>query len=179
MIRIWTDGSCISTNEKAGGWAYLISNKGKTIENYGGMLDTTNNKAELTAAIQALQAIKKPSNITMHCDSQYVIKGMTEWRFDWEKRKWRTMAGEKVKNQQLWQVLIKAASPHNIKWIWVKGHANDANNIRVDKLATKGRINAIKNKKDTYVEPVFEHELVAVIGRTTPGLQRAVQWHSI
>lgn len=107
-------------------------------ELFGGEPLTTNNRMELTAVIEALQALKRPSNIVLHTDSQYVQKGITEWISGWKARGWRTAAKEPVKNADLWRRLDEARRAHEIRWVWVKGHAGHDGNERADALANKG-----------------------------------------
>jgi ribonuclease HI len=111
---------------------------GKERELYGGEPATTNNRMELTAVIEALRALKRPSRVILHTDSQYVQKGITEWINGWKARGWRTAAKEPVKNADLWKELDEAVKAHRIDWIWVKGHAGHEGNERADALANKG-----------------------------------------
>jgi ribonuclease HI len=111
---------------------------GKERELYGGEPATTNNRMELTAVIEALRALKRPSRVILHTDSQYVQKGITEWINGWKARGWRTAAKEPVKNADLWKELDEAVQAHRIDWIWVKGHAGHEGNERADALANKG-----------------------------------------
>ena len=105
---------------------------------FGGEAATTNNRMELTAVIEALSALKRPSRVILHTDSQYVQKGITEWIQGWKARGWRTAAREPVKNQELWQALDQLASGHDVEWFWVKGHAGHPENERADALANRG-----------------------------------------
>jgi ribonuclease HI len=141
-IHIYTDGGC-SGNPGPGGWAYVIlrieAGKPELIEEKcGGSRDTTNNRMELSAALLALERALEldlgASRVTLHTDSQYVQKGMTEWLENWKRKNWRTSAKEPVKNQDLWQRLDVAASALPIQWKWVKGHAGDLYNERCDEL---------------------------------------------
>jgi ribonuclease HI len=111
---------------------------GKERELFGGESATTNNRMELTAVIEALGALKRPSRVILHTDSQYVQKGITEWINGWKARGWRTAAREPVKNADLWKKLDEAVKAHQIDWIWVKGHAGHVGNERADALANKG-----------------------------------------
>ena len=138
-VTIYTDGAC-KGNPGPGGWgALLISGKTKK-EIFGGELNTTNNRMELTAVIEGLLALKKPCKVTLYLDSEYVRKGITEWISGWKARGWRTAAKQPVKNVDLWQRLdaVVAGSGHAIRWHWVKGHAGDPGNERADGLANQG-----------------------------------------
>ncbi len=136
-IEIWTDGSC-SGNPGPGGWGALLVSGEHEKELFGGVENTTNNQMELTAAIEALNALKAPSKVTLHTDSTYVKDGLTKWIHGWKKNGWRTAAKKPVKNKELWQALDAACTRHDITWKWVKGHAGDAGNERADELANRG-----------------------------------------
>lgn len=133
-LHIYTDGAC-SGNPGPGGWAYLIKWNGQEKESSGGAKATTNNRMEMTAVIKALSSLKKPCSVTIHTDSQYVMKGFTEWLPGWVKKGWKNSQGKPVENQDLWHELQDAAKPHTLKWIWVRGHAGHSENERVDELA--------------------------------------------
>ena len=135
MITIYTDGAC-SGNPGVGGWGVVIidNNKNETFLN-GGDNDTTNNKMELTAAIQALKAIEKKSTITLITDSKYVKNGIQSWIQNWKKNGWKTAAKKPVKNKELWIELDELILRHNITWEWVKGHAGNTHNEKADYLA--------------------------------------------
>lgn len=105
---------------------------------WGGDSETTNNRMELTAAIEALNALRKPSQVTLHTDSKYVMDGIREWLPNWKRRGWKTAAKKPVKNQDLWQALDAATDRHEIKWIWVKGHDGNPGNEAADALANRG-----------------------------------------
>ena len=105
---------------------------------HGGESETTNNRMELTAAIEALNALRKPSQVTLHTDSKYVMDGIREWLPNWKQRNWKTAARKPVKNKDLWQALDAATMPHEIKWVWVKGHAGNPGNEAADELANRG-----------------------------------------
>ena len=105
---------------------------------HGGERDTTNNRMELTAAIQALNALKRPSQVVLHTDSKYVMHGITEWMANWKKRGWKTASKKPVKNQDLWVALDEAIQRHDIKWVWVKGHSGHDGNEEADALANRG-----------------------------------------
>jgi ribonuclease HI len=111
---------------------------GRVKELYGGEPNTTNNRMELTAVIRALEALKRPSRVRLHTDSQYVQKGISEWIHSWKRKGWRTADGKAVKNVDLWQRLEELAFLHDIEWVWVKGHAGDPGNERADELANLG-----------------------------------------
>ncbi|MEM9573037.1 MAG: ribonuclease HI [Pseudomonadota bacterium] len=136
-IQIWTDGAC-SGNPGPGGWGVLLVSGTRRKELYGGDADTTNNRMELQAAIEALNALKKPSAVTLHTDSTYVKDGLTKWIHGWKKNGWKTAAKKPVKNKDLWQALDEACARHDIKWVWVKGHAGDEGNEKADELARRG-----------------------------------------
>lgn len=136
-VVIYTDGACRG-NPGPGGWgAILISGEHERVM-CGGELDTTNNRMELMAAIQALEALKKPCKVELHTDSQYVMKGITEWVRGWKARGWKTAAKDPVKNEDLWRRLDEARLRHEVDWRWVKGHAGHELNERADELARRG-----------------------------------------
>ncbi len=134
-IQIWTDGACLG-NPGPGGWAALLRTGGREKELVGHESVTTNNRMELLGAISALEALKRPSKVVLHTDSKYVLQGITEWVKGWQRRGWRTADNKPVVNRDLWERLIAAAAPHEIEWLWVKGHSGHAENDRVDALAT-------------------------------------------
>ena len=134
-VTIYTDGAC-DPNPGPGGWAALLLFDSQEQILTGSEIDTTNNRMELTAAIQALKALKKPSQIDFYTDSQYLKRGITEWMPNWRARNWRRKGG-KLANVDLWQALDEAIQTHQISWHWVKGHAGDRQNQRVDHLARK------------------------------------------
>lgn len=136
-VIIYTDGACRG-NPGRGGWGVILSYKATVKELYGGDKDTTNNRMELMAAIQALEALTKPCSVQLYSDSSYVLKGITEWMPNWKKRGWKTAARHPVKNVDLWQRLDTAIAKHNIEWKWVKGHSGDKGNDRADALANLG-----------------------------------------
>ena len=142
-VDIHTDGACLG-NPGPGGWAALLRWRGIERELAGGEADTTNNRMELMAAISALEALKEPCDATLHTDSQYVRQGITEWMANWVRRNWKTAGGDPVKNRDLWERLHAANAKHKVDWRWVKGHAGDPDNERVDQLA---RAEAIKVKE--------------------------------
>ncbi len=136
-VAIWTDGAC-SGNPGPGGWGVILVAGEHRKELFGGEPDTTNNRMELMAAISALEALKKPCEITLHIDSQYVRQGITQWIHGWKKNGWKTADKKPVKNAELWQRLEEAAKQHCIDWQWVKGHAGNPMNERADELAREG-----------------------------------------
>ncbi|WP_084418382.1 ribonuclease HI [Henriciella litoralis] len=137
LIEIWTDGAC-SGNPGPGGWGAVMKAGDHYRELYAGEPDTTNNRMELMAAIEALNALKRPSKVTLHTDSTYVKDGLTKWIHGWKRNGWKTAAKKPVKNKDLWQALEAACERHDIKWVWVKGHAGDEGNERADELARLG-----------------------------------------
>ena len=136
-VEIWTDGAC-KGNPGVGGWGVLMRYGKNKKELFGGELETTNNRMEMMAVIQALQSLKRPMPIRLHVDSQYVKKGLTEWMSGWIARGWKTADKKPVKNQDLWEQLNLLTAQHQIQWIWVKGHAGDPGNERADELANRG-----------------------------------------
>ena len=134
LVHVYTDGACLG-NPGPGGWAALLRYGVREREVVGGEALTTNNRMELMAAIHALEALTEPCEVALHTDSQYVRRGITEWMPNWLRRNWRTAGGGAVKNQDLWQRLHAAAGRHEVDWRWVKGHAGDPDNERVDELA--------------------------------------------
>ena len=138
-VSIYTDGAC-KGNPGPGGWGVLLTSDTTQKELFGGELGTTNNRMELTAAIEALQALKNPCVITLYLDSQYVLKGITEWLPGWKAKGWRTAARQPVKNADLWMRLddLVSRSGHVIDWRWVRGHNGDPGNERADELANRG-----------------------------------------
>ena len=136
-IEIYTDGACRG-NPGPGGWgAVLLAGRHKKTL-HGGERETTNNRMELTAAIEARNALKGSRRVVLHTDSKYVMQGITEWMTNWKKRGWKTAAKKPVKNQDLWVALDEAIARHDIQWKWVKGHAGNAGNEEADALANLG-----------------------------------------
>ena len=136
-LEIFTDGACRG-NPGPGGWGALLRYAGKEKSLYGGEADTTNNRMELTAAIEALAALKEPSKVSLTTDSQYVRQGITSWLDNWKKRGWKTASKKPVKNVDLWQRLEDEASRHQVEWLWVKGHSGHRENEIADQLANRG-----------------------------------------
>ena len=136
-IIIYTDGACRG-NPGPGGWGALLQAGPHEKALCGGDAHTTNNRMELTAVIRALQALKRPSAVQIHTDSQYVQKGISEWIHNWKRRGWLTANKQPVKNVDLWQMLDELSSAHQIDWRWVKGHAGHPGNERADQLANQG-----------------------------------------
>lgn len=136
-VSIWTDGAC-KGNPGLGGWGALLVYGKHRKELYGGEANTTNNRMEILAVIQALEILKERCRVHLYTDSQYVQKGMTEWISGWKQRGWRTAAKKPVKNADLWQRLDELCHQHELHWHWVKGHAGDAGNERADELANLG-----------------------------------------
>jgi ribonuclease HI len=142
QLFAFTDGAC-SGNPGPGGWGVLLqAREGEAVlrerEIMGGEPLTTNNRMELLAAIGALEALERPSELTVVTDSAYVKGGITEWLPNWKRRGWRTAGGDAVKNDDLWRRLEAAAAPHKVRWTWIKGHAGHAENERADALARAG-----------------------------------------
>jgi ribonuclease HI len=138
-VTIYTDGAC-KGNPGPGGWGVYLKSEAHEKELCGGERDTTNNRMELMAVIQALTALKRPCEVTLFLDSEYVRKGITEWIKGWKAKGWKTAAKQPVKNADLWMQLdsLVASGGHRIEWRWVKGHAGDPGNERADALANKG-----------------------------------------
>lgn len=136
-VTIYTDGACRG-NPGPGGWGALLDYQGQQRSLKGGEAETTNNRMELKAAIQALQALSQPCVVHLYTDSTYVRQGITEWLPNWKKRNWRTAGKKPVKNADLWQQLEAEAARHEVDWRWVKGHSGDPGNEAADQLANEG-----------------------------------------
>jgi ribonuclease HI len=136
-VEIFTDGACRG-NPGPGGWGVLLRFAQNEKELCGGERNTTNNRMELTAAIEGLAALTEPCEVILTTDSQYVRKGITEWLAGWKRKGWRTAAKQPVKNVDLWQALDEQSNRHHIDWRWVKGHSGHAENERADQLANRG-----------------------------------------
>ena len=134
LVELFTDGACRG-NPGPGGWAVLLRKGEKEREIAGGESLTTNNRMELKAAIEGLNALKRPCRVEIHTDSNYVRDGITRWIHGWLRNGWRTSARKPVKNADLWQDLLDAVEPHRVEWHWVKGHSGHPENDRVDELA--------------------------------------------
>lgn len=133
-VDIWTDGAC-SGNPGPGGWGAVLRYGETEKELSGAEPATTNNRMELMAAIQALDALKRPSKVRLHTDSKYVMDGLTKWIHGWKKNGWKTAAKKPVMNEDLWRLLDAANARHEVQWKWVKGHSDDVMNDRADALA--------------------------------------------
>ena len=137
VVQIYTDGAC-KGNPGPGGWGAWLKSGMHHKELFGGEAQTTNNRMELTAVIEALGSLKRQCKVKLHTDSQYVKNGISIWIHDWKRRGWRTADKKPVKNEDLWRKLDEAVQGHDIEWIWVKGHAGDPGNERADELANQG-----------------------------------------
>jgi ribonuclease HI len=135
-VEIFTDGACLG-NPGPGGWAALLRYKSREKEISGRQGQTTNNRMELFATIAALEALTRPSSVSVTTDSTYVRDGITRWIHDWKRRGWKTAAKKPVKNVDLWQRLEAAITPHEVEWHWVRGHSGHSENERVDLLARR------------------------------------------
>ncbi len=136
-VEIYTDGACRG-NPGPGGWGVLLRAGARERELFGGEPQTTNNRMELTAAIRALEALRRPCRVALYTDSTYVRHGITQWLAEWQRRGWRTADRKPVKNQDLWQRLAELAAGHHVDWHWVRGHAGHPENERADQLANRG-----------------------------------------
>lgn len=136
-VEAFTDGAC-SGNPGPGGWGVLMRYKGVEQERFGGEKSTTNNRMELMAAIEALEALKRPMAVKLYSDSKYVLDGITKWIVGWKRNGWRTADKKPVKNEDLWKRLDAAIGDHTVEWHWVKGHAGHPENERADELARRG-----------------------------------------
>ena len=136
-VVAYTDGACAG-NPGPGGWGAILISGGHRKELKGGEAATTNNRMELMAAISALEALKAPSHVDLHTDSEYVQKGISVWIHGWKRKGWRTASGTAVKNAELWRRLEEAQHRHEVVWNWVRGHAGDTENERADELAREG-----------------------------------------
>lgn len=136
-VHAYTDGAC-KGNPGPGGWGVLLQAGHTRKELFGGEAQTTNNRMELMAAIMALESLRKPCDVQLFTDSQYVLKGMTEWLPGWKARGWKTADRKPVKNVDLWMRLEAALQPHKVTWVWVRGHNGDAGNEAADALANRG-----------------------------------------
>ena len=137
QVEAFTDGAC-SGNPGPGGWGVLLRHEGNERELYGGEAETTNNRMELLAAIEALSALKQPCHVQLTTDSTYVRDGITKWLQNWKNNGWKTAAKKPVKNQDLWMRLDEQTARHRVEWRWVKGHSGHPENERADALANRG-----------------------------------------
>ncbi|GGE38475.1 ribonuclease H [Halopseudomonas oceani] len=145
-IEIYTDGAC-KGNPGPGGWGVLLRLGPNEKRLYGGELETTNNRMELTAAIRGLEALKRPAAVVLTTDSQYVMKGVREWMPNWKKRNWQTASKQPVKNVDLWQQLDALVSQHEVEWRWVRGHTGHPENELADQLANLGVEHVLNERK--------------------------------
>jgi ribonuclease HI len=134
-VELFTDGAC-KGNPGPGGWGALLRYNGREKELSGGERDTTNNRMELMAAIEGLNALTRPCRVILSTDSKYVMDGITKWVHGWKRNGWRTADRKPVKNAELWQALVAATAPHEVEWRWVKGHDGHPENERADALAS-------------------------------------------
>ncbi|WP_027949404.1 ribonuclease HI [Haliea salexigens] len=137
QVEIFTDGACRG-NPGPGGWGALLRFAGRERQLYGGAAETTNNRMELQAAIEALRALKEPCEVNLTTDSVYVRDGITKWLPNWKQKNWKTAARQPVKNVDLWQALDEQNQRHRIQWHWVKGHSGHRENEIADQLANRG-----------------------------------------
>lgn len=144
-IEIFTDGAC-KGNPGPGGWGVLLRLGEHEKSLYGGELQTTNNRMELTAAIRGLEALKKPAQVLLTTDSEYVMKGIREWMPNWKKRGWKTASKQPVKNADLWMELDALVVQHQVEWRWVKGHSGHRENEIADELANLGVQNVLAKR---------------------------------
>jgi ribonuclease HI len=147
QVTIYTDGAC-DPNPGVGGWAAILIHDGHEREISGGDSESTNNRMELTAVIEALRALKEKCDVTIFTDSEYVKNAFTQkWIDGWIKKGWKTASRQPVKNQDLWRTLIDLVNGHQVKWEWVRGHADDPLNNRCDELAVQARLAVARNMK--------------------------------
>ena len=136
-VEIFTDGAC-KGNPGPGGWGVVLRYKGQTKTLKGAEADTTNNRMELTAALEGLKSLKRPCKVSLTTDSEYVRKGITEWIHGWKQKGWRTASKQPVKNADLWRELDEQVNRHKVTWQWVRGHTGHPGNERADQLANRG-----------------------------------------
>lgn len=146
QVDAYTDGACRG-NPGPGGWGVVLRAAGTQKELFGGEPSTTNNRMEMLAAITALESLRQPCEVRLYTDSQYVLKGMTEWITAWKARGWKTAERKPVKNVDLWQRLEQAAAAHRVQWIWVRGHDGNAGNELADALANRG-VDSVQGRGD-------------------------------
>jgi ribonuclease HI len=154
-VEIFTDGAC-SGNPGPGGWGAILRFNGTVRELHGGEAATTNNRMELTAAIEALSALKEPCKVELYTDSKYVMDGISGWIHGWKRNGWRTATRQPVKNGDLWQALDEARNRHDVRWHWVRGHAGHPENERADELARLGMAEFKPKKKKKFEVQVAE-----------------------
>ena len=147
-VTLITDGSCLG-NPGAGGWAAILRYRKSKKELSGSAAYTTNNRMEMTAVLEGLKALREPCSVTVEIDSQYVRNGITRWVHAWKQRGWKTVSGDPVKNRDLWEQLDFAVSRHKIRWVWVKGHAGHADNMRCDQLARAAAKSVARKSRET------------------------------
>ena len=135
QVRLITDGACLG-NPGRGGWAAILRHGAHTKELFGSTRHTTNNRMEIAAAIEGLRALKERCEVEVVTDSEYLLKGITQWIDGWKRKGWRTAGKKPVLNQDLWMVLDRLVETHSVRWTWTRGHASDADNNRADELAT-------------------------------------------
>ncbi len=143
VVEIFSDGAC-KGNPGPGGWGAVLRYQGREKELFGGEPETTNNRMELMAVIEALRALRRPCRVRITTDSQYVMRGITEWIGSWKRNGWLTSAKKPVKNQDLWRELDAALAVHEVQWRWVRGHTGHPENERADALANAGLVGAKK-----------------------------------
>jgi ribonuclease HI len=146
VVEAFTDGAC-KGNPGPGGWGVLLRSGSHEKTLWGGAAETTNNRMELQAAIEALKALKKPCRVVLTTDSEYVRKGISEWLPNWKRRGWKTAAKKPVKNADLWVLLDELAARHDVEWRWVKGHAGHVENEMADALANRGAEEAMDKRR--------------------------------
>ena len=169
-ITIYTDGGCDKNPGGTGGWAYKIISGDSIIEKSGRAENTTNNRMELTAAIRALESLEEPLAVELITDSQYLARGMTEWIVGWIRKKWALKDGSPVKNVDLWKKLYDLNKKHRIIWTWVRGHADDPHNRRVDQMvqkAMKGEVTTVRSDAQTSITAIPEVKLLKSKGKLT------------
>lgn len=147
-VELYTDGACRG-NPGPGGWGVLLRARGQERELFGGDLLTTNNRMEMMAAIEGLQALKRPCAVAVYTDSEYLRRGIGEWMPKWKASGWRTSARKPVKNEDLWRRLDEATTRHQVEWHWVKGHSGHPDNERADALANRGVDDILARQKST------------------------------
>ncbi|MCX7821853.1 MAG: ribonuclease HI [Syntrophobacterales bacterium] len=145
-VEIYTDGACRG-NPGPGGWAAIIKTRDSVKELWGFEPQTTNNRMELTAVIEALKRLRSPSKVSIYTDSRYLKEGVTSWIIKWQMNGWKTSTGTPVKNRDLWELILKLSEPHQIEWHWIKGHNNHPENTRCDTLAQEAIEKSLRRMK--------------------------------